>query len=98
MIRICKELEEYPELTFKIEQIGGGVLVTFSSSEGVNSLYQCIKDNPGRRIPDYSKTLNVPVKTLERWVQKLRGEQKIIFKGSPKKGGYYPHGPKDSQQ
>ena len=102
MIRIRKELEEYPELTFKIEQTGGGVLVTFSSGEGVNegvsegvsegvkSLYQCIKDNPGRRIPDYSKMLNVPVKTLERWVQKLRKEQKIIFKGSPKKGGYYP--------
>lgn len=90
MIRIRKELEKYPELTFKIEQTGGGILVTFSSSEGVKSLYQCIKDNPGRRTPDYSKMLNVPVKTLERWVQRLRKEQKIIFKGSPKKGGYYP--------
>ncbi len=33
MIRIRQELEEYPELTFKIEQTGGGVLVTFSSCE-----------------------------------------------------------------
>ncbi len=24
--------------------------------------------------------LNVPVKTLERWIQKLRKEQKIVFK------------------
>ena len=70
MIRIRKELEEYPELTFKIEQTGGGILVTFSSgegvSEGVNVLLECVRNNPGLRISDYSNMLNVSPKTLER--------------------------------
>ena len=35
-IRIRKELEAYPDLTFAIEEIGGGVLVSFLQVEGVN--------------------------------------------------------------
>jgi len=93
MLRIRKELQAYPELSFEIEEAGGGIRVTFSLregvSEGVNSLYRCIQQNPGLRLPEYSTMLNIPLKTLERWVKKLRQEQKIIFKGSPKQGGYY---------
>ena len=98
MIRIRQELKIYPELNFKIEEIGGGIQVTFSSqktmhegvSEGVNILYECIQNNPGLRLPDYSKLLGIPVKTLEHRIKNLRQKKKVIFKGSPKSGGYHP--------
>ena len=35
-IRIRRELTEYPELVFSVEEMSGGVLVTFSQCEGVN--------------------------------------------------------------
>ena len=110
LIRIRKELEAYPEVRFRLEEIGGGVLATFSRmreyddgidagrvSEGVNEgvnegpdlLFACIMQYPGLRIPDYSKHLNIPGKTLERWIKQLRDEKRVVFKGSPKKGGYF---------
>lgn len=100
-LRIRKELESYPEVSFAIEEVGGGVLVTFrlregvgegvgeGIGEGVNRLYQCIKQTPGVRLPELSNRLQVPVKTLERWIKQLRDEKKVVFKGSPKTGGYF---------
>jgi ATP-dependent DNA helicase RecG len=104
-IRIRKELETYPQIIFAVEEIGGGVLVTFGQGEGVNEgvnegvsegvsggvnrLYQSIMQKPGVRLPELSNNLHVPVKTLERWIKQLRDEKKVIFKGSAKTGGYY---------
>ncbi len=100
-IRIRKELETYPELAFTVEEIGGGVLVSFVQvegvsegasegvSEGVNRLYQAVQHNPGIRLPELSTRLNVPVKTLERWIKQLRNEKKVVFRGAAKTGGYY---------
>ncbi len=61
-------------------------------SEGVNSvekLLESIMKNPGKRTPFFEKKLKVPAKTLERWLKQLKDKGKIIFQGSPKKGGYY---------
>ena len=92
-IRIRKELEAYPEISFDVEETGGGILVTFSThmsiNEGVNNLLGCIRNKPGLRIPELSEQLNVPAKTIERWIKKLRDQNKIIFKGAPKIGGYF---------
>jgi ATP-dependent DNA helicase RecG len=87
--RIRKELESYPEIAFSVEEIGDGVLVTFQITEGVTRLLEYIRANPGLRIPDLSKKLHTPAKTIERWIKALRKEQKIIFKGAPKTGGYF---------
>ena len=57
--------------------------------EGVNSLIEHIRSNPGQRVPHFEKALKVPRKTLERWLKKLKEEDKIEFKGSPKSGGYW---------
>jgi len=77
----------------KIEETGGGILVTFFSGEGVservNVLLECVRNNPGLRIPDYSNMLNVSPKTLGRWIKKLREKKKVRFKGSPRTGGYH---------
>ena len=57
--------------------------------EGVNSLVEHIRLNPGQRVPHFERALNVPKKTLERWINKFKKEDKIEFKGSPKSGGYW---------
>ncbi|MDR0724724.1 MAG: putative DNA binding domain-containing protein [Prevotellaceae bacterium] len=58
-------------------------------SEGVNRLFELIKIYPGKRIPFFESELNIPQKTIERWIKKLRNEHKIIYTGSSKTGGYY---------
>ena len=58
-------------------------------SGGVNLLIELIQKNPGKRVPQLAKTLDIPAKTIERWIKQLKGEGKIEFKGSPKKGGYW---------
>ena len=44
-IRIRKELESYQEVSFDVEEVGGGILVTFSTlvsiSEGVSEGSKC---------------------------------------------------------
>jgi len=58
-------------------------------SEGVNSLMDCIKNKPGLRIPELSEQIHIPAKPIERWIKKLRDQNKIIFKGAPKTSGYF---------
>lgn len=56
---------------------------------GVNLLLKAIHQNPGKRVPQLAKIVNIPPKTIERWVKQLKEEGKVEFKGSPKKGGYW---------
>jgi ATP-dependent DNA helicase RecG len=42
--------------------------------------------------------MDVPVKTLERWIKILRSGGKIEFRGSPKTGGYWTTVPKAQLQ
>ena len=48
-----------------------------------------ITHTPGLRTTQISKSLNVPIKTLERWLKSLRDENKVEFRGAPKTGGYF---------
>lgn len=57
-------------------------------NEGISLLYQYIKDSPLKRVVQIEKALNIPAKTLERWIGKLKNEKKIEFQGSKKTGGY----------
>lgn len=57
-------------------------------NEGVNALWDFIKKHPDKRVPQFSKALKVPSKTIERWLKVLKNEEKIEFRGSPKVGGY----------
>lgn len=89
-------------MAFNIEEIGGGLLVTFSQTggvgeganegvgEGVNGLYLLIKKNEGNRVPFFAKVLNTSEKNIERWLKQLKQDKKIEFRGAPKTGGYYP--------
>lgn len=71
-------------------------LVEEKIDEGINEgevlLLNFISNNPGQRIAHISRELNIPAKTLERWVRELRSIGKIEFKGAKKTGGYYIKG------
>jgi len=58
-------------------------------NEGVKFPLEYIRKNPGKRAPYIAGMLKVPLKTLERWLKKLKAEGKIKYEGSSKTGGYY---------
>ncbi|MDR3189298.1 MAG: putative DNA binding domain-containing protein [Prevotellaceae bacterium] len=71
------------------EGINGGINEVEGINGGINLLLALIEKNPNQRIPFFTSKLNVPEKTIERWLKKLRDESKIIYKGSKKTGGYW---------
>jgi ATP-dependent DNA helicase RecG len=65
------------------EGINGGV------NDGINRLLEFIHKNPGQRVVELAATLNIPPKTIERWIKKLKEQKRIVFTGSRKTGGYH---------
>jgi len=57
-------------------------------SEGINLLLEHIRNAPGRRIPQFSESLGIPAKTIERWIADLKRQGRIEYRGSKKVGGY----------
>ncbi len=100
--RVRKAIQDYPSMTFQYEESGDGFMVTVEYrqqkqesnpvnsgggvTEGVKNLLDFIKVNPGLRTTQIEVKLNVPVKTLERWLKQLKEQNKIEFKGAPKTG------------
>ena len=58
-------------------------------NEGINKLFQYIRDNEGLRVSQISRAMNIPPKTLERWINSLKNDKKVVYQGSKKSGGYY---------
>ncbi len=61
---------------------GGGV------SGGVKELLSFIENHPGLSARELSSQLNIPLRTIERWLKELREQGLIEFRGAPKTGGY----------
>jgi ATP-dependent DNA helicase RecG len=59
-------------------------------NEYIKELYDYIKKHPGHKAASISEALAIPLRTVERWIRKLKSENKIEFIGSKKAGGYYP--------
>ena len=59
---------------------------------GITSLLTFVESSPGKRTVDIAISLNISLRTTERWIKKLREEGKIEFRGSKKTGGYYVMG------
>lgn len=57
-------------------------------NEGINDVFDFIRQNPGCRVPKISAELDIPEKTVERRIKKLKEENKIEYVGSNKTGGY----------
>ncbi|TXH52946.1 MAG: AAA family ATPase [Bacteroidia bacterium] len=83
------------KVTDKVTDNTGGLNVGVNEgvsegvNEGVNKLQKVIEEFPGKRTPYYAEIMNIPEKTLERWLKQLRKEGKIEYRGAPKTGGYY---------
>jgi ATP-dependent DNA helicase RecG len=80
----------------KIEGTVKGVIegviegATKSVKSKLAALLSIIVFNEGKRIPEYSEMINMPNKTIEGYIAKLRKAGLIDFKGeAPKTGGYY---------
>ena len=93
--RIRKFCKEHGILEPKFQEMQKGFQVTIYKqktdegiNEGIKSLYTFIKSNPKQRTSQISKSLNVPQKTIERWIKELKKEDKIEYYGSKKTGGY----------
>ena len=63
--------------------INGGI------NGGIKLVSDFIKANPGAKAGDIVNGLNIPQRTVERILRKLKDEGKIEFKGSKKTGGYF---------
>ena len=95
-MRIEKELENFPNVTYEFKEIANAMQITFFKdikdnggvNGGVNELYNFIKQNPNLKANKISESLNIPLRTVERYLKQLKDENKIEFKGSPKTGGY----------
>lgn len=57
--------------------------------EGINRLLSFIRTSPSLRVSQISKALDIPQKTLERWIKQLKDENKVEYRGSKKTGGYH---------
>ena len=104
-IRIRQALADYPEVQFQVEEISGGISITFSKSDptmgegvsggvsgGVNNienLFQMIAMNPGVNTAALVEQSAKPKRTIERWLKQLKGQGQIEFRGAPKTGGYF---------
>lgn len=63
--------------------VSGGV------SGGEEELYSEISKKEGLNAKQLQLRLNIPMRTIERWIKKLKQEKRIEFKGAAKTGGYY---------
>ena len=52
-------------------------------------MYDYIKKNPGQKAGSIADILNIPMRTAQRRIKKLKDNDKIKFIGSSKTGGYY---------
>lgn len=70
-----------------IPQTSGGI--NGGISEGLKKVIAFIEKSPGSNTNKISGMLNKPVKTVEKWLIKLKKENFIEYRGSKKTGGYF---------
>jgi ATP-dependent DNA helicase RecG len=83
-----------------VAEVGDGVLVTFllnktvsgGASGGVSAVFEHIRMHPGVRTGELVSALGVSQRTIERWLKQLKDQQKIVFRGAAKTGGYFVQG------
>lgn len=67
--------------------VNGGV--NGAVSGGVNLLLDLIEKHPGQKVPFFVTQTSIPGRTVQRWITKLKKENRVEFRGAPKTGGYW---------
>ena len=60
-----------------------------SLNKGQQAVLDCIRSNPGLRVPKLSELTNIPSKSIERHISALIDRNLIEHRGSKKTGGYH---------
>ena len=86
--------DTYTRMVFPAEdktnnRISGADTLNGGVNGGVNELEILIKKRPGINTREIRQELNISQRSLERWLKDLRNDNRIIFKGAPKTGGYF---------
>jgi len=77
------------ENTSKIINDGVSDGVSGGVDDGVNQVFRFIELNPNIKVKDIEKHLNFSTRTIERYIKILKEKELVVFKGSPKLGGYF---------
>ena len=93
--RVRQTMKEAKASAPKFEIISNFFKVTLypingGANGGVNEVLAYIQLNPGQKTSDIKEALNIPQRTLERHLKKLREANNIRFQGPAKTGGYFP--------
>lgn len=56
---------------------------------GVNDVLKYILINPNSRVNVIAEALQIPVRSVERYLSQLKKDGKIEFRGAPRNGGYF---------
>ena len=87
---------EYLKTTFyaskKVhEGINGGLngMITGGLNGTIKEVYDYIQSHQGASAIDMENKLNIPLRTLQRWLKELKEKQLIEYRGSKKTGGYF---------
>ena len=71
----------------------GVIALTDPVGEGLNpgqqKVLDCIRTNPGLKVPGISAETGIPAKSIERHIKVLIERNLIEHRGSKKTGGYY---------
>ena len=73
--------------TLKLHQTSQSGRVNGRLNGRVNDVLEFIRNNQGANTNDIAKALNIPVRTLSRYLKSL--SEFIEFSGAPKNGGYF---------
>ncbi|MCK4400921.1 substrate-binding domain-containing protein [bacterium] len=59
------------------------------SNGGLKLLLHTISKNQGKRTNELARLLKISERTIEKQLKKLKQQEKILFRGSKKTGGYF---------
>ena len=71
--------------------INGGLsgMINGGLSGTIKEIYDYIKSHEGTSAVDMENKLNIPLRTLQRWLKELKEKDLIEYRGSKKNGGYF---------
>lgn len=81
--------EIYEALKVYQEEEAPDGAVSGAVSGAVNQIFAHIKANPGSRSNAIADALNIPLRSVQRYLTQLKSENKIEFRGAPRNGGYF---------